>query len=337
MSHFRRTMPNGSLSQGNPSAVQYRRPRLRRVDRSRRSWSDREELALIAAMKELVATGWKADNGFRGGYLNKVEEYLLHDFPTTDLRAQPHIQSKITAWKKSYNALCIILKRSGVGFNVHNDFKIDCSDEQWDHIINGDSSFKGMRTKAWPLLEDWRLIFGKDRACGEPAENMEEARRSRRVSETDDASRGYNSDYNATFDENSPEMPIGYNEATDHGEDSTTQSASIPTSNPKRAARKRKNSDDSDGLLQLLEKLHTETNSRLDNLSNRIGYEIDIGKSRQAVFEQLSGISGLSDRDRYDLCDIIGKENTRLEIFMGIPPEKKAGYVYRVLEKENAM
>lgn len=194
-----------------------------------------------------------------------------------------------------------------------------------------------MRTKAWPYLEDWKVIFGKDRASGEPAEDMEEARRSHGVSETDDANRGYNSDYNVTFDENSPEMPIGYNEATDHGENSTTQSTSIPTSNTKRASRKRKNSDDSDGLLQLLEKLHTETNSRLDNLSARIGYEIDIGKARQAVFEQLGGISGLSDRDRYDLCDIIGKENTRLEIFMGIPPEKKAGYVYRVLEKENAM
>lgn len=172
MSHIRRTMPNGSLSQSNPSklrhtnyaflftgtfgepsnhpklmhhfcvgAFQYRRPGLRTVDRSRRSWSDKEERALIAAMKELVATGWKADNGFRGGYQNKVEEYLLHDFPTTDLRANPHIQSKITAWKKSYNGLCIILERSGVGFNVHNDFKIDCSDEQWDHIIKVNLDF----------------------------------------------------------------------------------------------------------------------------------------------------------------------------------------------------
>ncbi|KAL1549325.1 hypothetical protein AAHA92_17445 [Salvia divinorum] len=151
MSQICRTMPNGSLSQGNSSAFQYRRPGVRRVDRSRRSWSDKEELALVAAMKELVAIGWKSDNGFRSSYLTKVEESLLHDFPTIDLRANPHIQSKITAWKLNYYALFIILERSGVGFNVHGDYKIDCNDEQWDHIIKEDSNLRGIRTKAWPF------------------------------------------------------------------------------------------------------------------------------------------------------------------------------------------
>ncbi|KAG6424414.1 hypothetical protein SASPL_114832 [Salvia splendens] len=36
-------------------------------DRSRRSWSDREEGTLFAALKELVAIRWKSDNGFRTG------------------------------------------------------------------------------------------------------------------------------------------------------------------------------------------------------------------------------------------------------------------------------
>lgn len=89
----------------------------------------------MVAMKDLVARGWKADNGFRGGYLSKVEEWLRKEFPRTDLRANPHIQSKITAVKKSYNLLVKILDRSGVGFNVHGDFKIDCDDDQWDQIV----------------------------------------------------------------------------------------------------------------------------------------------------------------------------------------------------------
>ena len=57
------------------------------------------------------------------------------EIPTTDIRANPHIQSKIGVWKNNYYSLTNILDRSGVGFNLHNDFKIDCSDDQWDQIV----------------------------------------------------------------------------------------------------------------------------------------------------------------------------------------------------------
>lgn len=114
---------------------QYRRSSFRRCDRVRRCWSDREEAVLISAMKDLVARGWKSDNGFRNGYASKIQSWLKAEVPTTDLKANPHIQSKITAWKRNYYSLINILDRSGVGFNLHNDFKIDCTDDQWDQIV----------------------------------------------------------------------------------------------------------------------------------------------------------------------------------------------------------
>ncbi|KAG6392820.1 hypothetical protein SASPL_147047 [Salvia splendens] len=66
-----------------------------RGDRTRRSWSGKEEEILAATMKELVAQGWKSDNGFRSGYLNKIEEALKREFPTSDIKVNPHVQSKI--------------------------------------------------------------------------------------------------------------------------------------------------------------------------------------------------------------------------------------------------
>ncbi|KAG6415868.1 hypothetical protein SASPL_123287 [Salvia splendens] len=75
---------------------------------TRRAWSDGEELFLLGIMKELVATGWKSDNGFRSG---------------------------IHTWKKSFYALLKILDRSGVEFNVHCDYKIDVSEDQWSEIV----------------------------------------------------------------------------------------------------------------------------------------------------------------------------------------------------------
>ena len=90
---------------------------------------------MISAMKALVARGWKSDNGFRGGYAEKIEDWIRNEMPNTDLKASPHIRSKITSWKKNYYSLSKILDRSGVGFNHHNDFKTDCSDDQWDQIV----------------------------------------------------------------------------------------------------------------------------------------------------------------------------------------------------------
>ena len=98
-------------------------------------WVAKEEEILAATLMELVARGWKSDNGFRSGYLTKIEDSIREEFPNSDLKGQPHITSKIGAWKKSYGLLRNILSRSGVGFNNDGQYKIDCSDDQWDQIV----------------------------------------------------------------------------------------------------------------------------------------------------------------------------------------------------------
>ncbi|XP_047946629.1 uncharacterized protein LOC125192983 [Salvia hispanica] len=95
-------------------------------DRTRRSWTEREEETLVVWLKEISVTGWKADNGFRAGYLTQLENAMKQQFPNTDIKGTPQINSKLTAWKKLYNSLVRMLDRSGVGFNI--DYKIDCDD-----------------------------------------------------------------------------------------------------------------------------------------------------------------------------------------------------------------
>ncbi|XP_047940218.1 uncharacterized protein LOC125187637 isoform X2 [Salvia hispanica] len=126
--------PSGDSSKsfGVDGLSETRRNKFRKGERSRRMWTAREEEILAASLLELTATGWKADNGFRAGYLSKIEDSLRAEFPNTDLKGNPHINSKMQAWKKSYGSLRLILGRSGVGFNNHGDYKIDCSDDQWD-------------------------------------------------------------------------------------------------------------------------------------------------------------------------------------------------------------
>ncbi|KAL0454870.1 UNVERIFIED_CONTAM: hypothetical protein Slati_0826200 [Sesamum latifolium] len=61
----------------------------------RRAWSIREEEGLIVALKDVVNQGWKCENGFRTGYLGVLEQEMKKLFPSSDIKADPHIQSKI--------------------------------------------------------------------------------------------------------------------------------------------------------------------------------------------------------------------------------------------------
>ncbi|KAL8487233.1 hypothetical protein ACS0TY_023778 [Phlomoides rotata] len=142
---------------------------------TRRAWTTREEKVLLAALKDLVAKGQKIDNGFRTGYLNKLEDALRKAFPGCDLQATPHITSKITTWCKHYSAIVSAkLQATSVGFNT-TTCQLECTDDQWDSILKKDPTLRGMKHKEWHYFVDWINIFGKDRATGEAAREVPEA------------------------------------------------------------------------------------------------------------------------------------------------------------------
>ena len=180
------------------------------------------------------------------------------------------------------------------------------------------------------------MIFGKDRATGRTAEGVAEAARDSLpgapVTEI-----GESSDYLPSFEDF-----IGYdqvhatfgNNVLDDNSAQSGKNANANTQVPPKVKRKRKVSSDDDGLVQMLGKMFANTSARLDTLAARIGYEMDLVKARQEIFRHLGNIPELTENESYDLCDIIGKESSRLEIFTGLPDASKLGYAKRVLEKE---
>ena len=102
---------------------------------TRRSWTRKEEDVLIHALKDIVTEGWKVDNNtFRSGYLQVLERKLIIALPGTDLRATPHIESKIKKWKKSYGSLFSILGKSGIGWNDSEKMLEIIDKELWDDL-----------------------------------------------------------------------------------------------------------------------------------------------------------------------------------------------------------
>ncbi|KAL8498341.1 hypothetical protein ACS0TY_021601 [Phlomoides rotata] len=97
------------------NAEQVSKPLRNRNDKGRRGWSVHEEKVLSEAMKKIVLEGWKTENGFKICYLNLLSTYMKQVFPNTDLKPEPHINSRITVWKRNYHSLFEILKNTRVG------------------------------------------------------------------------------------------------------------------------------------------------------------------------------------------------------------------------------
>ncbi|KAG8390918.1 hypothetical protein BUALT_Bualt01G0133500 [Buddleja alternifolia] len=137
-----------------------------------RCWTVYEEKALAEAMKDLVVREYKADNGFKSGYQNLLEQAMMQAFLGTTLKTEPHINSRITVWRKNYGSISNMLTRSGFGFNSTTNMITVESLEVWDNYIKADSNARNMRFKTWPLYGDSVEIFGKDRATEECAEGF---------------------------------------------------------------------------------------------------------------------------------------------------------------------
>ncbi|KAL8514499.1 hypothetical protein ACS0TY_013563 [Phlomoides rotata] len=126
------------MERGN--AEQVSKPLRNGNDKGRRGWSVREEQVLSEAMKKIVLEGWKTKNGFKIGYLNLLSTYMKQTFTNTDLKPKPHINSRITVWKRNYHSLFEILKNTGVGLDSTTKM-IEATDEQWDAFMKSPSGY----------------------------------------------------------------------------------------------------------------------------------------------------------------------------------------------------
>ncbi|XP_047945053.1 uncharacterized protein LOC125191691 isoform X2 [Salvia hispanica] len=319
---------------GGPSGVA-------KPERTRRSWSRREEDVMIMALHDIVAGGWKADNGFRPGHSKMIYVVLKREIPNTELRVSPHINSNIATWKRDYHSLSNILNRSGIGFNSDGGHRIECNDDQWAQIVKADSHAKNMRYKAWPYYEDWKTIFGKDRAAGGRAEE---------VAEADEVLHGPAA---SVADESKPNMsPFhlddfyteeqineglqydgqGYAASLDNDVTTTPNLAA-----PKKALRKRKVEDLMELMLNAMNKMNENTSDRLNTLSMRIGYDYDLSAKRVEVAKMLDCIPEITKKQKFIACDILVKEPERLDLFSGFSLVDKSDYIIHILEEKLGM
>ncbi|KAG5570437.1 hypothetical protein H5410_060203 [Solanum commersonii] len=152
------------------SSMQPAKRSRRSTPSTQRTWTPTEESTLINGLKELCVNGWRADNGtFRPGYLMELEHYLRERHPESGLKSEPHVNSKLKFWKRSYASLSLLKGRNGLGFQYSDGTIIIDDPKEWDKFLKDEPGASNMNTKKWPLFADWEEIFGKDRQL----ENMQ--------------------------------------------------------------------------------------------------------------------------------------------------------------------
>ncbi|KAH7855297.1 hypothetical protein Vadar_023392 [Vaccinium darrowii] len=145
---------------------------------TRRLWSVKEEEALLACMLDEFKDGvkWKAENGFKSGFFGAVEILLHKMLPGTNIRATPNIESKVKNWKEKYGLLADMQRLSGFSWNHDTNAIIVDSPDVWEDYVKFHPIANGMNGKAFPMFQQWQVLFGKDRATGEMAEDPPEIR-----------------------------------------------------------------------------------------------------------------------------------------------------------------
>ena len=68
---------------------------------NKRYWTDEEDERLVESLQELHHDkSWKADTGFKSGYLKQLQIMMERKLPGRGILASPHIESRIKTLKR---------------------------------------------------------------------------------------------------------------------------------------------------------------------------------------------------------------------------------------------
>lgn len=89
-----------------------------------RNWTKIEDTKLVEAMVDAVNSGlYKADNGFKIGFVTNLEQALNVSLPDSKILAKPHIESRLKTLKRDWQTVYDMLhgnNTSGFGYDSSN-------------------------------------------------------------------------------------------------------------------------------------------------------------------------------------------------------------------------
>ncbi|CAN6579235.1 unnamed protein product [Malus baccata var. baccata] len=140
--------------------------RKRGRGQNKRFWTTKEDSALVESLQELYRnTKWRADNGFKNGYLTHIEAMLEAKLPGCGIQASPHIESRVKTLKKKYCALTEMLSQGGFSWD-DKQMMLVCNRSLYDEWVKKRRDASGLYGKPFPFYHVLREIYEKGRHTG---------------------------------------------------------------------------------------------------------------------------------------------------------------------------
>ncbi|XP_038978687.1 uncharacterized protein LOC103695460 [Phoenix dactylifera] len=162
------------LFQGNKKA----NTRADKTTSLKRIWTKTEDAKLVECLIDVVnAGGWEGDNGtLRPEFHQHLERMMEKKLLGCGLRGNPYIENHVKLLKKQYNAIAEMLGPNCSRFGWNDREKCVVVDKDvYDLWVKSHPHVAGLRNKPFPYYEDLSIVFGKDRANGEGAEDRADA------------------------------------------------------------------------------------------------------------------------------------------------------------------
>ncbi|KAG8390267.1 hypothetical protein BUALT_Bualt01G0065900 [Buddleja alternifolia] len=266
---------------------------IRGRGKNKRKWKYDEDAKLIKALLDMTNLGtYKAENGFKPGYLNYVEEKNASLFtqltPNTSGFGWDPIKKCITAEKPV-----------------------------WDAYLQSHPSHSSWQNKSFPFYEDLLIIFEKDRATGTnaegPADMMEEIQREQ-----------VNNNANNDVEEHSLE------EIDDSMQ--SPRNGGLHNQKKKKRSRSQDNMTVMmDGIKDAASVIGNEIAKTSEVFSKAIGVDAEISEKRQRIDSEIRKIHHLTTREIIKAVCHIARDHELTDVFFSMTDKGKEEMVESIL------
>uniref|UniRef100_A0A803L798 Myb/SANT-like domain-containing protein n=1 Tax=Chenopodium quinoa TaxID=63459 RepID=A0A803L798_CHEQI len=306
--------------------------------KNKRYWTYEEDAVLIRYLHELSCDPkWKCDNGFKNGYMNKLEEMINGVLPNCGLRAVPHIESRIKNWSEKYSAFAEMLSTSGFGWDAEQKL-LQVDKAVYDEWVKTHKKAKGLYGVPFVHYETLAEIYAKDKATGDVSESFV------------DAIEGIDQeiDKQPLIVESDEEDDVNSTNSDTYS--STSQSGKRPVKieddhiTPSKMAKSLCRNDDDD----LVASLHDVSNNFgkiFENINVNLGTmasawskaeerEQRMDEKVNKVLDEVMKLDGISPSKALEVATILMAEEHKLRIFYQAPFNMKKQYAIDLLKKK---
>ncbi|KAL8554932.1 hypothetical protein ACS0TY_002932 [Phlomoides rotata] len=182
-----------------------------------------------------------------------------------------------------------------------------------------DPNTRLMKSKSWPLYEDWCGIFGQSRATGKAGVSHLRAT-------TPPPSFGANIDVdeasNKVGDEtqDESESPSGHAQISESNDMGKTSSG-----------RKRKTSLPADPMVCVVQNLCDTASNRLGEIAQRIGHDQDMSTARKMIYSSVSKMNMLTLQEKLHATTLIARNAEDIDVFFSLPDTDRVEWVTMLL------